>query len=88
MHAKSEQIVRVRIFSMGFEDSAERTTRRLKRRVSKKVKTKTSTKLAYPCRFETKKKRPRDAKRHANANISMRPYVVRDPAEGMSFLSS
>ena len=53
-----------------------------------KVEAKSGTSPPYPYRSKTKKERPRNAKRHVNANISMRPYVVRDPAEGKSFLSS
>jgi hypothetical protein len=86
MHAKREQIVRVRKFRL-FEDWAEGQLVDQKRRVSKKVKTKTS-KQSHTRVDSRPKERPRDAKRHANANISTRPYVVRDQAEGKSFLSS
>jgi hypothetical protein len=54
----------------------------------RKVETKSGISPPYPYRSKAKKKRPRNAERHVNANISMRPYVVRDPAGEKSFLSS
>lgn len=77
-----------------FEDDAERQlVDRIKQAsVEEEALRQSQVQTHRTDRSNSKRKCPRSAKRHANANISMIPYVVpvldRDRAEEKSFLTS